>query len=209
LQNALIGVNWKMLFSIIIVATLLFGNITAIFQQSVKRMLAYSSIAQAGFMLFALLSLSDIAKEGILLYVVAYSLATIVLFAILAKMEDYTLAGYNGMAKSHPTLAFVNVICLLSLSGIPLTIGFFAKYYMLMAVIHMDGYMWVAIVGIVFAAISIYYYFRVIQSMYFKEGAVAFKFPVTKRFKVLAVIVALLIIVLGAFPQLILSFLYF
>lgn len=209
LQNAVIGVNWKMLFSIIIVATLLFGNITAIFQQSVKRMLAYSSVAQAGFMLFALLSLSDIAREGILLYVVAYSLATIGLFAILAKMEDYTLAGYNGMAKSHPTLAFANVIFLLSLSGIPLTIGFFAKYYMLMAVVNMGGYMWVAVVGIVFAAISIYYYFRVIQSMYFKEGTVAFKYPITKGFKVLAVAIALLIIVLGTFPQLILNFLYF
>lgn len=209
LQNAVIGVDWKMLFSIIIVATLLFGNITAIFQQSVKRMLAYSSVAQAGFMLFALLSLNDYAKEGILLYVVAYSLATIGLFAILAKMEDYTLAGYNGMAKSHPTLAFANAIFLLSLSGIPLTIGFFAKYYMLMSVIHMAGYMWVAVVGIIFAAISIYYYFRVIQSMYFKEGTVKFKFPITKGFKILAVIIALLIIALGTFPQLILNFLYF
>lgn len=209
LQNAIIGVNWKMLFSVIIVATLMFGNITAIFQQSVKRMLAYSSVAQAGFMLFALLSLNDTAKEGLLLYVVAYSLATIGLFAILAKMKDYTLEGYNGMAKSHPTLAFANVIFLLSLSGIPLTIGFFAKYYMLMAVVHMDGYLWVAIVGIIFAVISIYYYFRVIQSMYFKEGTVVFKYPVTKSFKILAIVIALLIIVLGAFPQLILNFLYF
>lgn len=209
LQNSIIGVDWKMLFSIIIVATLLFGNITAIFQQSVKRMLAYSSIAQAGFMLFALLSLNETAKEGLLLYVVAYSVATIGLFGILAKMKDYTLAGYNGMAKSHPTLAFANAIFLLSLSGIPLSIGFFAKYYMLMAVIQTGGYLWVAIVGIVFAVISVFYYFRVIWSMYFKEGTVELKYPATKGFKVMAVILALIIIVLGTFPQIILNFLYF
>ena len=209
LQNALIGVNWKMLFSIIIVATLLFGNITAIFQQSVKRMLAYSSIAQAGFMLFALLTLNDTAKEGLLLYVVAYSVATIGLFGILAKMKDHTLAGYNGMAKSHPTLAFASAIFLLSLSGIPLTIGFFAKYYMLMAVIQTGGYMWVAVVGVIFAVISVFYYFRVIWSMYFKEGTVEFKYPVTKGFNIMAVVLALIIILLGALPQIILNYLYF
>lgn len=209
LQNAVIGVDWKMLFSVIIVATLLFGNITAIFQQSVKRMLAYSSIAQAGFMLFALLSLNDTAKEGLLLYVVAYSVATIGLFGILAKMKDYTLAGYNGMAKSHPTLAFANAIFLLSLSGIPLSIGFFAKYYMLMAVIQTGGYIWVAIVGVVFAVISVFYYFRVIWSMYFKEGSVELKYPVTKGFKIMAVVLALIIIILGTFPQIILNYLYF
>jgi NADH-quinone oxidoreductase subunit N len=172
-------------------------------------MLAYSSIAQAGFMLFSLLSLNDTAKEGLLLYVVAYSVATIGLFGILAKMKDYTLAGYNGMAKSHPTLAFANAIFLLSLSGIPLTIGFFAKYYMLMAVIQTGGYMWVAIVGVIFAVISVFYYFRVIWSMYFKEGSVELKYPVTKGFKILAVVMALIIILLGAFPQIILNFLYF
>ena len=209
LQNAVIGVDWKLIFSVIIVATLVFGNITAIFQQSVKRMLAYSSIAQAGFMLFALLSLNETAKEGLLLYVVAYSVATIGLFGILAKMKDYTLAGYNGMAKSHPTLAFANAIFLLSLSGIPLSIGFFAKYYMLMAVIQTGGYIWVAVIGVVFAVISVFYYFRVIWSMYFKAGTVELKYPVTKGFKIMAVVLAILIIILGTFPQLILNYLYF
>jgi NADH-quinone oxidoreductase subunit N len=127
--NKLIGVDWKMIFAIIIIATLLVGNITAVFQQSVKRMLAYSSISQAGFMLFALFSLNDVAKEGILLYAVAYSLATIGIFAILEKMKDYTYEGYNGLAKTQPVLAFTNTIFLLSLAGIPLTAGFFAKYY--------------------------------------------------------------------------------
>ncbi|HEU0227510.1 MAG TPA: NADH-quinone oxidoreductase subunit N [Arachidicoccus soli] len=209
LENAAIGVDWKMLFTIIIIATLLFGNITAIFQQSVKRMLAYSSIAQAGFMMFALLSLNPTAYEGILLYTVAYGFATIGLFATLAKMEDYSLEGYKGMSKSHPALAFANAIFLLSLAGIPLTAGFFAKYYMLASVIQIHGYVWVAIVGVVFAAISSFYYFRVIQSMYFKEGTVTFKFEISKTYKILIVALALLVILIGAFPQIILNFLYF
>src|SRR3954452_9271564 len=156
------AVNWKMIFAIIIVSTLLIGNITAVFQQSVKRMLAYSSIAQAGFMLFALISLNDVANEGIILYAAAYSLATIGIFATLVKMKDYTYEGYNGLAKTQPVLAATNTIFLLSLAGIPLTAGFFAKYYMLAAVIKTGSYMWLVIAGVLFAAISVYYYFRVI-----------------------------------------------
>lgn len=207
--NEVFGVDWRFIFSIIIVATLVFGNITAIFQQSVKRMLAYSSIAQAAFMLFALLSLNDTAKEGILLYAVAYSFATIGMFAILSKMEDVSLNGYNGMAKTHPALAFANVIFLLSLAGIPLTAGFFAKYYMLASVVQVKGYLWVTIMGVIFAAISVYYYFRVIQAMYFKEGTPGFQYEISKPFKAGVVILALLIILVGIFPQIVLNYLYF
>ena len=118
------AVDWKMIFTIIILATLLFGNITAVFQQSVKRMLAYSSIAQAGFMLFAVFSLNNYAKQGLLMYAAAYSLATIGIFAVLIKMKDVTFDGYNGLAKKQPVMAFTNTVFLLSLSGIPLTAGF-------------------------------------------------------------------------------------
>ena len=128
-HTAVLGPTWKILMVFVIIATLLIGNITAVFQQSVKRMLAYSSIAQAGFMLFALYSGNDLAKEGILLYSVAYSLATIGIFAVLIKMKDYTFDGFNGLAKSQPVLALTTTVFLLSLAGIPLTAGFFAKYY--------------------------------------------------------------------------------
>lgn len=202
------AIDWKMLFSIIIIATLLVGNITAVFQQSVKRMLAYSSIAQAGFMLFALFSLNDFAKEGLLLYSVAYSLATIGIFAVLVKMKDYTFEGYNGLAKSQPILAAANTIFLLSLAGIPLTAGFFAKYYMLAAVVKTGSYLWLVIVGVLFAAVSVYYYFRVIQAMYFKEGHPETE-AITPSFKAGLIFVAALIIVVGIFPGLVLNWLYF
>ncbi|BAV08956.1 NADH dehydrogenase subunit N [Filimonas lacunae] len=202
------AIDWKMLLSIIIIATLLIGNITAVFQQSVKRMLAYSSIAQAGFMLFAVFSLNDLAKEGILIYSAAYSLATIGIFAVLIKMKDVTFEGFNGLAKTNPLLAAATTIFLLSLAGIPLTAGFFAKYYMLASVIKTGSYTWMVVAGVLFAAVSAYYYFRVIQAMYFKEGE-AHTEEVSGSFKVILVALAGLVILFGVQPQALLNWFYF
>lgn len=204
------GSIWKMLMVLTIIATLLVGNITAVFQQSVKRMLAYSSIAQAGFMLFALYSRNDMAKEGILLYSVAYTVATVGIFAILIKMKDYTFDGYNGLAKTQPLLAAVNTVFILSLAGIPLTAGFFAKYWMLASVIKAGGAfaVWLVIIAVVFAAVSVYYYFRVIQSMYFKEGS-AETTEISQGFKIGLLVMAAIIIIVGIVPDALLQFLYF
>jgi NADH-quinone oxidoreductase subunit N len=197
-----IQVRWQIFVAIIIATTLFIGNITAVFQQSVKRMLAYSSIAQAGFMLFALLAIgqSQLAKEGIILYTTAYSLATIGIFAILIKMKDHSFEAYNGLAKYQPLLALVNTIFLLSLAGIPLTAGFFAKYYMLLAALKTGQFLWLVIFAVLCAAISVYYYFRVIQAMYFKDGEPA-PMQVSSFFKIILVVIAVLIVLLGLFPQ--------
>jgi NADH-quinone oxidoreductase subunit N len=205
-----LGNLWKIILPLVIIATLLFGNITAVFQQSVKRMLAYSSIAQAGFMLFALYAQNDVAKEGMLLYTAAYSLATIGIFAILVKIDDYTFEGFNGLAKTQPLLAATNTIFLLSLAGIPLTAGFFAKYFMLNAVLKTKAAfaLPMVIIGVLFAAISVYYYFRLIQAMYFKEGNAQVK-EVNTSYKLGLVLIAALIILLGVFPDSLLSYLYF
>ncbi len=208
-NNKIIGVDWKLLFAIIIICTLLVGNVTAVFQQSVKRMLAYSSIAQAGFMLFALFSLNDVSKQGILMYAVAYSLATIGIFAILVKLKDYTFDGYNGLGKTQPALAFANTVFLLSLAGIPLTAGFFAKFFMLESVIKTGSYLWLVIAAVVFAAISVYYYFRVIQAMYFKTGEGETVEAPAASFKIGVVLLAVAIIYLGIFPQALFSLFYF
>jgi len=200
--------EWKLLAAILTAATLFVGNITAVFQQSVKRMLAYSSIAQAGFMMFALFAMNDLAKEGLILYSAAYSLATIGIFAILVKMKDYSFEGFNGMAKSQPLLAAVNTVFLLSLAGIPLTAGFFAKYYMLAAAVKTGSYLWLVIFAVLCAAVSVYYYFRVIQAMYFKEGE-GQHMETSDSFKGWMTGLAVAIIILGIFPQWLLSKLYF
>jgi NADH-quinone oxidoreductase subunit N len=210
-KSADLGPSWKLILTVIIIATLLIGNITAVFQQSVKRMLAYSSIAQAGFMLFALYSNNDVAHEGIYIYATAYSIATIGIFAILVKMKDYTYDGYNGLAKTQPLLAATNAVFLLSLAGIPLTAGFFAKYYMLASAIKSSptgGTIALVILAVLFAAVSVYYYFRVIQAMYFKDGE-AETTEISKGFKIGLVALAAIIIIIGVWPSSLLTWFYF
>lgn len=209
--------QWQMLIAIIAAATLFIGNLTAVFQQSVKRMLAYSSIAQAGFMLLAIFALNDTAKEGLILYSAAYSLASIGIFAILIKMNDYTIDGFNGLGKQQPVLAITATIFLLSLTGIPLTAGFQSKFFMLMAALR-DGHQhWLVLFAVLCAAVSAYYYFKIIQAMYFKEasqqvnanGSIAIGEDITPAFKLLLIITAILIIILGLFPSLLTEWLHY
>jgi NADH-quinone oxidoreductase subunit N len=193
--------NWMMVLAIITAATLFIGNITAVFQQSVKRMLAYSSIAQAGFMLFAILAVNATAWEGMMLYGVAYSVATIGMFSVLLKLKDYTYDGFNGLAKKDPALAFFTTIFLLSLAGIPLTGGFMAKYFVLLAAVEQGNLMWLVVFALFMAAISAYYYFRVIIAMYFKEGNPEFEYEVTGMDKLLMAITTIIVLLLGIFPH--------
>jgi len=144
----------------------------------------------------------------LLLYAAAYSLATIGIFAILVKMKDYTFEGFNGLAKKQPLVAAANTVFLLSLAGIPLTGGFFAKYYMLASVMKTGTYVWLVVLAVLFAAVSVYYYFRVIQAMYFKEGdATTEEFSPSFKFGLVAL--AALIIAIGIIPSIVLNLFYF
>jgi NADH-quinone oxidoreductase subunit N len=205
--------KWKLVIAIIIALTIIIGNITAVFQQSVKRMLAYSSISQAGFMMFAIFSYNYLAYEGIVIYAAAYCFATIGLFAILMKLDDYTYEGFNGLAKKEPLMAAMATIFLLSLAGIPITAGFFGKYFMIASAITatQGKYLWLIIIAMLGAAVSVYYYFRVIQAMYFKydsahQSQVA---PSTSAFRFGILLLAAITILLGVMPQILLQYLYF
>ena len=200
-----ISERWTLVLAIITAATLLVGNVTAVFQQSVKRMLAYSSIAQAGFMLFAVLAVNAIAWQGIIIYAVAYSVATIGIFSVLVKLKDYTYDGFNGLAKKEPLLAFTATISLFSLAGIPLTGGFMAKYYVLSAVMTQGRLMWLVIFALLMAAISVYYYFRVIIAMYFKPGTPELNSPVTAWDKFMLIVTCIIVLLIGILPQLFLN----
>ncbi len=197
--------HWMLILAIITAATLFVGNITAVFQQSVKRMLAYSSIAQAGFMLFAIVSVNATAWQGMMIYAVAYTVATIGVFAVLMKMKDYTYDGFNGLAKKDPLLAFFTTVFILSLAGIPLTGGFMAKYFVLLAAVEQGQLFWLVIFGLLMAAVSVYYYFRVIIAMYFKQGNAELSSEVTFGDKLLLGITCVLVLLIGVAPQLFLS----
>ncbi len=196
--------SWQTLMAVIAVLTLVIGNITAVFQQSVKRMLSYSSIAQAGFMLLGVFALNVFAKQGMILYFAAYSLATIAIFAVLAKLKDDSIVSFHSFARQQPVVAFALLISFLSLAGIPFTAGFFAKYFMLLAVLKDASMLWLLVVAILCAAVSVYYYFRVIQAMYFKESATGQEHELpdfSTSFKVIMVINAVLILALGIHPD--------
>lgn len=204
--SAALSGRWTLVLALITAATLVTGNLTAVFQQSVKRMLAYSSIAQAGFMLFAVIALNTLAWQGILLYAAAYSLATIGCFAVLMKMKDYTYDGYNGLAARQPLLALVTTVFLFSLVGIPATAGFMAKYFVLSAAVQSGGLLWLVILAVACAAVSAYYYFRIIWAMYFKSGeAAVHEQEITPAFQGVLVLTALLVVVLGVWPGLVLN----
>lgn len=204
-----VHIEWQVLIVVMVIATLFIGNITAVFQQSVKRMLAYSSIAQAGFMLIALLSMNDTSREGLILYSAGYSIATIGLFSIIIRMNDLTIDDFNGMVKQQPLLAVCGAIFLLSLTGIPLTVGFLAKFWMLASIVETGKHFWVVIVAVMFAAVSAYYYFRVLQAMFFKPvNAEETVYRVSGTYKILLVFAAALIIILGIYPYVLIDWLY-
>jgi NADH-quinone oxidoreductase subunit N len=205
--DGLLSKDMQMMIALITALTLLIGNLTAVMQQSVKRMLAYSSIAQAGFMLFAVLAAhnQDMSRGAITLYAVSYSLATIGLFGVMLKMKDYTYDGFNGLARKEPVLALSAAIFVFSLAGIPMTAGFFGKYMMLNSLIQQGIFFWLVIFAVLMAAVSVFYYFRLIMAMYFKEGEAEMVEPATPGFKLAIGLVAIAIIIIGIMPSTVLA----
>ncbi|OFY86968.1 MAG: NADH dehydrogenase [Bacteroidetes bacterium RIFCSPLOWO2_12_FULL_35_15] len=195
--------TWVNILWVMAALTLLVGNITAVLQTNTKRMLAYSSVAHAGYMLLALLAGNQYSNSAILFYTAAYSIGSIGTFCILnivstAKGNINTDA-FKGLGKSNPFLAFVMTVALLSLAGIPPTAGFFAKYYIFTAAFQ-AGYAGLVLIAIIASLVGVYYYFKIIIAMYFKEGK-GEVIEVQTNHKLLLALVALLILALGLFPD--------
>lgn len=207
---ASVSEEWIDVITILCILTLAVGNITAVFQNSVKRMLAYSSVAHAGYMLMTLASLNDVSSSAILYYVISYSIASIAAFTVLHNVapikENVNVDAFNGLAKRNPFLGFTMAIALLSLAGIPPLAGFFAKYYIFTAAIYNQN-IGLVIVAVVASLIGVYYYFRIIIAMYLKkdDGSVAIK--VSQMHKILMAILILLTIALGVAPDFFISLL--
>ncbi|MGN6030379.1 MAG: NADH-quinone oxidoreductase subunit N [Thermomicrobiales bacterium] len=177
--------DWITLIAILAVITMVFGNIVAISQRNVKRMLAYSSIAHTGYILagFAAYRVSDSftgsetdnqAISSVLYYLLAYTFMNIGAFAVLAWIQHrgrgMMLEDFNGLAARHPLPAAAMAVFLVSLMGIPPTIGFYAKYYVIVALLNSD-LLWLAIAIVVMSAISAFFYLRVVAAMYFSESS--------------------------------------
>jgi NADH-quinone oxidoreductase subunit N len=195
--------TWTEVLWVMAALTLLVGNITAVFQTSTKRMLAYSSVAHAGYMLLALISANVYSSSGILFYTLAYSIGSIATFCIVSVVVnargDDGIHSFNGLAKTNPLLAGIMTIALLSLAGIPPTAGFFAKYYIFTSA-FMAGNVGLVLIAIVASLIGVYYYFRIIIAMYFKEGKHE-EVGVDMNHKILLIVIAFAIVALGIFPD--------
>ena len=164
---------WMPVLLVITILTLFIGNITALYQQSFKRMLAFSSISHAGYLLFAIVALGASSANSVFVYATAYSIASIIAFGALILVQQQSgsanFESFNGLAKKNPFLALVLTISMLSLAGIPLTAGFMGKFFMFStALSHFQ--VWLVILAVINAIISIFYYFRVIVAMYFRDA---------------------------------------
>ncbi|SNC68511.1 NADH dehydrogenase subunit N [Hymenobacter gelipurpurascens] len=203
---------WLPTLTAMCVLTLLIGNVGAVAQNSVKRMLAYSSVSHAGYLLIGLVAfngqMEGASANGIFFYSLAYSVATVAAFGVLKlvadqrQREDYN--GLNGLAKTNPLLAFVMTVAMLSLAGIPLTGGFFGKFFIFSAAVE-NGYIGLVVFAVVMSMVSIYYYLRPIIAMYMRDTDVTTAEPVyVGSFQSVALLaLALLTVVLGVLPGLI------
>jgi NADH-quinone oxidoreductase subunit N len=199
----------KTVLAVISAASMIVGNIIAISQSNIKRMLAYSSIAHAGYMLAGLAAGNQLGKTGILFYLVTYTFMNIGAFGVLSLLEkeeekNLTFDDYAGLGFKRPFLAALMSVFMFSLAGIPPFAGFFGKYYVFVAAINAN-LTWLAILGVLMSVVSVYYYLRLTVLMYFKEGEMQVEGLISKTSIAVLTIAALIIIELGVYPSSILT----
>jgi NADH-quinone oxidoreductase subunit N len=168
------GRDWKFIVAIVAALTLVGGNVAALLQTNVKRLLAYSSISNAGYALLGVLSFSSGGLQAILIYLLAYTFMNFGAFALVICLESKGYAGeslddWNGLSRRNPYLAAGMLVFLLSLAGIPMTAGFIGKYFLFAAAIK-AGYGALAVLAVLASAVSLFYYFRIVMAMYLTEG---------------------------------------
>lgn len=196
---------WMPILGSLAALTMTVGTITAVYQTNIKRLLAYSSISHAGYMLVSILFCAKGDGNTVLYYTLAYALGSVLTFAVVMAVEHYTksteISALNGLVKTNPFLAIMLAAGVASLAGLPPTSGFLAKFMILKA--SMDGgYIWLALFGIVNAIIGIFYYFKLIIAAFFKEPAAdAVEVETSSAFKFVLFLLAGLVLALGVFPD--------
>ena len=198
--------DWVPVVWVIAAATMILGTVVGVAQTSVKRMLAYSSIAHGGYLLVALVAGNDVGKGAVLFYLLAYAVTNLGAFGVIALLESADrpndqIRDYAGLGKAHPALAALMTMFLLSLGGFPPMAGFIAKWYVFSAAIK-GGYTWLAIIGVLTSVISVFFYLRVVVVMYMTPTDSPAQFPAVPRIAGAALVVsALLVVYLGILPS--------
>jgi NADH-quinone oxidoreductase subunit N len=202
-----IGGQVNELLAVLAAASMILGNIVAIAQSNVKRMLAYSSIAHAGYMLSGIATGTLDGQVGVMFYLAAYAVMNLGAFAIISLVEhegdqNLLLDDYAGLSYSQPLLAVLMAIFMFALAGVPPFAGFFGKYYIFFAVIRAKM-VWLAIIGVLTSLVSAYYYLRLVVLMFFREGHANVEIPPSRIVLTMIVVSALLVLLLGLFPSII------
>jgi NADH-quinone oxidoreductase subunit N len=190
--------------TIIALLTLLYGNLAALPQTNLKRLLAYSSIAHAGYLLIGVVSF---AGEAVAYYLVAYLLMTLLSFAVLVVVANQTgdnIEDFSGLAKRSPFLAFAMLVAMASLAGVPFTAGFLGKFYIFDAALRQHQTTLV-VVGVITVACGFYYYLKVVRAMYWDGSSIDAPVPVSRLSRVTMTAMMVAIVVLGVYPQPILN----
>jgi NADH-quinone oxidoreductase subunit N len=197
--------DWGLIVALVSAATMILGNVAALLQTNVKRMLAYSSIANAGYALLGVLGFrTEWGLWGILIYLLAYTLMNFGVFTLVILLESRGYAGesvsdFNGLAQRNMPAAVLMLLFLLSLAGLPPTAGFIGKYYLFTAAMK-AGYAWLALLAVLMSAVSLFYYFRIAAAMFFTEGSGA-ELRGSYALTAVAAICGLGTLLIGVLPQ--------
>ena len=202
--------GWASPLVVLAAITITVGNIAAIRQDNIKRMLAYSSISHGGILLVGLCAIglgSPTGKSALIYYLIAYSLTTIGAFAVVAfvgnrQNERLDIDDWAGLGARHPAAALAMTVCLLSLGGLPPTGGFFAKFYVFKSAMDAQDQqlLWLTAIGVVNSAISIFYYLRIVTAMYFKDARTEIVPTKAASLAFVMAVCPLLLIEMGIFP---------
>jgi len=199
-----LGIPWENVLWVLAVLTMTVGNFAALAQSSVKRMLAYSSITHAGYLLVGFLAGNELGASGMLFYLFTYGFMNVGAFTIAYLVNrrgkgDYNLSDFAQLGAKNPVLAALMSIFMLSLTGIPPLAGFFGKLYVFSAAVQ-AGYVWLVVIGVLNSAISVYYYLRVMVIMYMREGEDLKDLEKAPTVAITAAICGLAILIFGLFP---------
>lgn len=197
--------DWQGMLVIMAVLSMAVGNIAAIAQTNIKRMLAYSTISHMGFLLLGFISADSNGYSSALFYVIAYVLMTLGTFAMIMLLcrngfEAEEINDFKGLSKRNSWYALITLLLMLSLAGIPPMIGFYAKFAVLQAVVN-AGYVWLAVAAVLFSLIGAFYYLRIIKLMYFDEPETNEPLVPNSDVKILLSANGFAVLALGVFPQ--------